>query len=531
MRRLAWITTLPSVLHHPLVGARRHAFHASTTSIAGEATQQEQQSGTSAAPLLPDSSFIHPNGDNQAVVTEFVQSVVDLLLSEMSNAGDRSPFPNLSQLPTHEIPNQGMDERELLSQLQGIIQQSMNAAHPGYIGHMDSIPSTPAILGDLVAGALNNNMLSVEMSPVFSRLEPLILKEIATMFGLPEDTSGGALISGGSLGNIQAIAVARNHFFPDIIEHGLAGLEKPPVFFTSVAAHSSFQKAAMVLGLGSNAAIGVATDEAGKLDCDALKKAIAQAHESGQAPFAIVATAGSTVIGSIDPMEAMAVIAKDHNLWFHVDASYGGALVFGAPKYKALLDGIDQADSITFNPQKWLYVAKTCAMTLFRDASIWKSRFRIGAPYMGEANDNAINIGEVSLQGTRHADVLKLWMTLQHLGKAGCAEIMNHNFDMTDAFLAHVKHRPVLRIATPTEPEMNIVCFRSEPEHLPEDDWDEWNTKLQDYLLVHANCFLALPVYNGGRWLKVVLLNPFTSEREFELLFEKLDEFHNASAE
>jgi glutamate/tyrosine decarboxylase-like PLP-dependent enzyme len=173
----------------------------------------------------------------------------------------------------------------------------------------------------------------------------------------------------------------------------------------------------------------------------------------------------------------------------------------------------------------WLYVAKTCAMTLFRDAALWKDKFRIGAPYMGEANDDAINIGEVSLQGTRHADVLKLWMTLQHLGRAGCEDIIEKNFATTEFFLAQIGRRPFLHLAT-AEPELNIICFRSEPEHLPDEQWDDWNSKLQEHLLEKANCSVSLPLYNGQRWLKVVLLNPFTTEEHVEVLFEEMDKFH-----
>ena len=472
---------------------------------------------------LPNAAFIHPQGQNQAAVAQLVQQVMDLLLGEMGTAGERSPLPPLTQLPNHTIPTAGIAEAELLNQLKGIIQQSMNAAHPGYIGHMDSIPSTASMLGDLVAGALNNNMLSVEMSPVLSRLEPLLLKEIAAMFGLPE-TAGGVLVSGGSLGNLQAIAVARNSHFP-IREKGLAGLDKPPVFFTSAAAHTSFKKAAMVLGLGSDAAIGITTDEKGKLDCEALERAIAQAIQAGKVPFAIVATAGTTVTGNIDPIEAMAAIARKHNLWFHVDASYGGALAF-SPQYQHLLAGIEQADSITFNPQKWLYVTKTCAMTLFRDAAGWQSNFRIGAPYMGE-DDDAINLGEVSLQGTRNGDVLKLWMTLQHLGKGGCGAIIEQNFAMTQVLLQGIRQRSYLRLAT--EPEMNILCFRGEPHRLPESQWNHWNQQLQKHLLSEANIFLSCPLHRGQRWLKAVLLNPFTQAQDIERLLEAIAQFHQAT--
>lgn len=473
---------------------------------------------------LPANAFIHPNGQNQAAVAQLFEQVMDLLLCEMGQAGRRSPLPPLTHLPDHYIPNQGIPETELLTQLKAIIQQSMNAAHPGYIGHMDSIPSSASILGDLVAGALNNNMLSVEMSPVLSRLEPLLLKEIAGIFGLPE-TAGGVLVSGGSLGNLQAIALARNSHFP-ILEQGLAGLEKPPVFFVSAAAHTSFKKAAMVLGLGSTAAVAVATDRRGKLDCEALEAAIAQAHRNGQAPFAVVATAGTTITGNIDPLEPIAAICRRHRLWFHVDASYGGALAF-SPDHQPLLRGIDQAESITFNPQKWLYVTKTCAMTLFRDAKAWQDSFRIGAPYMGEADD-AINLGEVSLQGTRHGDVLKLWMTLQHLGRQGCSSIIERNLALTQVFLQKIRDRPYLKLAT--EPEMNIICFRAEPGQGAATDrdgvnWDDWNGQLQNHLLETAKVFVSLPLYQGQRWLKVVLLNPFTTLEQLEQLFQALDQF------
>ena len=143
---------------------------------------------------------------SQLSIDAFMRAATDVLLA-------RSLDANARQQLTPVAAEHGINEEELLNQLKDIIQQSMNAAHPGYIGHMDSIPSTASMLGDLVVGALNNNMLSVEMSPVLSRLEPLLVKEIAALFGLPK-TASGILVSGGSLGNLQAIAVARNSHFP-----------------------------------------------------------------------------------------------------------------------------------------------------------------------------------------------------------------------------------------------------------------------------------------------------------------------------
>lgn len=468
---------------------------------------------------LPDSAFIHPAGENRDAVEQLLNQTVALLLDELGGATERSPLPPLTQLPSPNIPAIAAPEAELLQQVRAIIQQSMNAAHPGYMGHMDSIPSTMSMVGDLVAAALNNNMLSVEMSPVFSRLEPLLLRQIAQRFGLGAQADG-ILVGGGSLGNLQAIAVARNTHFP-VLEKGLVGLDKPPVLFASEVAHTSLQKASMILGLGSQGVVGIATDEQARLDPGRLRRAIALAHTTGQAPFCVVATAGTTVTGSVDPLGAIADIAEEFDLWFHVDASYGGALVF-SPQHRHLLDGIDRANSVTFNPQKWLYVTKTCAMVLFRDADAWRQNFRIAAPYMGE-HGPWYNLGESSIQGTRHADILKLWLTLQHLGEAGMAALIAHNFAITEQFVAAVRDRPQLRLAT--QPELNLVCFRSEPEAIAPDHWDDWNQQLQHHLLEKGHTFLSLPFYQGQRWLKAVLLNPFTTPRHIQQLFEQLDDF------
>lgn len=277
------------------------------------------------------------------------------------------------------IPDQSRDAAELLEEVRAIVTHSMNAAHPGYIGHMDSIPTTMSIVGDLLVAALNNNMLSVEMSPVFSRLEPLVMQQLAMRFGLGS-SAGGVMVSGGSLANLQALSVARNVAF-DAVKTGVVCLAKQPVFLVSEVAHTSMQKAAMMMGLGADAALAIRTNANSQMDIDDLTDKLTHAQQADQAPVAIVATAGTTVTGNIDPLKDAAEVAQSHGLWFHVDAAYGGALVF-SPEHRHRLAGIERADSITFNPQKWLYVTKTCATVLFKDVSVLKEHFRILAPYI-----------------------------------------------------------------------------------------------------------------------------------------------------
>ena len=275
---------------------------------------------------LPISAFVDPRGGNKAAVEQLAQQILGLVLAHLQNACDRSPLPQITQLPDSVgIPDAPVSESKLLAQLQTVLASSMNAAHPAFIGHMDSVPTTLSFLGEMVTAAVNNNMLSLEMSPLFSRLEFRLLKEFAALFGLGAQ-AGGVMLSGGSLANLQALAVARNVKF-DALKQGITALTHPPVLFASEVAHTSIQKAAMLLGLGASSVIPVKTNANSQMEIGELRHAIENAKQDGKVPFCIAATAGTTTTGNIDPLSDISQIAREHELWFHVDAAYGGALI------------------------------------------------------------------------------------------------------------------------------------------------------------------------------------------------------------
>ncbi|MCE2509933.1 MAG: aspartate aminotransferase family protein [Alphaproteobacteria bacterium] len=469
---------------------------------------------------LPSSAFIDPRGENRDEIDALAREVLELVLSHATDALSRPPVPGKVDLPAAAaIPETSLPKEELIAALRTIVAGSMNAAHPGYAGHMDPMPTTMSVLADFVASTLNNNMLSVEMSPIFSRMEPLLLKEIAGLFGLGP-RAGGVLLSGGSLANLQALAIARNLAF-DAHGKGVAGLDRQPVIFASEAAHTSIQKAAMLLGLGTSSVVPIAVTADAKMDLGDLEQAIQQAKAEGKAPFCVVATAGTTVTGSIDPLAGAHRIAKAHGLWFHVDAVFAGALVLSdAQRHR--LQGIELADSLAFNPQKWLYISKTCAMVLFRDARHMERTFRIQAPYMQDPDD-ILNLGEISVQGTRYPDVLKLWLSLQHIGRQGYAQLIDGAYRLTEAFVEEVKARPYLELAT--QPELNVICFRGTPAWVAPDSWDRWNETLQALLLKEGSTFLSIPRFRGRRWLRAVLLNPYLEEATIAELFRRVDAF------
>lgn len=467
--------------------------------------------------VLPSSAFIDPSGCNRQEIERLTQEVISLLLPFLTEATKRSPLPTISVIQDAVIPKAPIAETALLEKLRHIIADSMNCATPGFIGHMNSMPTTISILGDLVASALGNNMLFYELSPVFTTLELSLMKQFARLFGLGHD-AGGVLLGSGTMANLQVLTVARNFKFGSM-EKGIVASAKSPVILASEAAHASVSKAAMILGLGTAGVIPVATDENSRMMPDALQDEIKKAKAKGLDPFCVVATAGTTVTGNIDPLVETGKIAREHGLWFHADAAYGGALIF-SEKYRGRLAGIEHADSITFNPQKWLYVSQGCSMALFRNMREMESAFRIPSPYTSD-DGAGCNLGEITVHGSRRVEVLKLWLSLQHIGASGYAQLVDEGCCLSEFFLSKVEERPFLQIVG--KPDMNILCFRGTPESLPPARWDELNSSLQTHLLREKDVFLSLPPYRGVRWLRAVLLNPYADENLVERIFDWID--------
>lgn len=471
---------------------------------------------------LPSAAFVTPASPEREGIEAWAERALDHALDHLTRANSRSPLPDPNEPSALEekqaVPDRPISEDALLDEAEMLLRDAMNPAHPGFMGHMDPMPAMASVLGDLLAASANNNMLSQEMSPTFTRLEQQLTAALARRFGLG-DASGGVMTSGGSLANLHALAVARNVAFEDALRQGVG--RPTPVLFASEAAHTSIQKAAMLLGLGTDAVVQVPTDKQRRMDPQALRRRIREARAAGQEPFCVVPTAGTTTTGTIDPLDSTADVADEHDLWLHVDAAYGGALIF-SDTHRSRLNGIERADSITFNPQKWAYVAKTSAMALFRDDAAMREAFHVEAPYMRD-EDDVQNLGEISVQGTRHTDVLKLWMTLRHLGQTGLEQLIDESYRLTEHFVARIEERPDLQLAT--APEMNLVCFRGQPEGLDAEACDRWNADLQQFLLREAEVFLSLPRLDGRRWLRAVLLNPFTELEHIDSLFDHVDRF------
>ena len=467
----------------------------------------------------PDQLFINPDGNNKEEALQIMTSVTKILVDFLSNAGNQPLLPDNSKFSdlNYDLPIHGINHSEMEKELIKITRLSMNPANPCYIGHMDSLPNIYSIIASLYSAALNNNMFSLEMSPYFTRLEYALTRQFAALFGMPS-TALGVFASGGTLSNIQAIITARNYFLKNN-SGSISEANGRLVLFASEHAHISIKKAAMISGIGVQNLILVKADSDGKMDVQDLANKFKAAKEDGKIPFAVVGTLGTTITGSIDPAEEISAFCQKENCWFHADAVYGGAIIL-SKKQKHRLKGIESANSISFNPQKWMHISKTCSMLLFRDAEILKKYFSMKAHYVKE-QDEFVNLSELSIQGTKPAEVLKLWLSILAFGLKGYEEIINNAYKVTEEFRQRLSKYPAVEFAAPCE--MNIPTFRLKASK--EKDCDDLNRQFNEYALMKHNLFFSLPVYNGKLWQRTILLNPFIGEPVYNKVASTIESF------
>ncbi len=481
--------------------------------------------------------FIEPDGSNREEIRRLGYRFIDILVDTASNAARRLPVPEEFTTPDllsrpYLPPEQGRDPETLLRDLkEKVLDRALNPAHPGYVGHMDSLASAVGIFSDAIVSACNNNMLSYEMSLVFTRMETALMDWAARSFGW-EANARGFLVSGGTLANIQALWTARNARGGEgLSEQGIAARADRLVAVASADAHYSFAKAANLLGLGREGLILVAAGPSGRVDPGAIEETILRARRDGMRPFCVVGVAGTTVTGAIEPLAEIGAIARRHGLWYHVDAAYGGSLVL-SPASRERLRGCETADSITWNPQKWLYVPKTCASILFRDGRLLDDAVRERFVYGREnGQEERPNFGEYTIQGTRRVDVLKLWLTLEHFGTRYLGGLIERQIETARWLAARIKETPGLELVV--EPDLNIVCFRVLPAGAAGqdgvgggdggsvgDEIDILQARVHREVARRGHGWLSMPAYRGRRVLRAVILHPRCDEAVLGRLLE-----------
>lgn len=300
-------------------------------------------------------------------------------------------------------------------------------AHPMYYGLFNPASSTMGVAGDFLAAVFNPQLAAWSHSPIAAEIENHLITMFGSLFGYDAAETEGTFTSGGAEANHTALLAAVTAHFPDYPENGVRSLSRQPVFYVSTQSHHSFLKAARFCGLGSVSVRHVAVDSNLRISAEALQEMISEDIRIGLAPFMVVASAGSTNAGVIDPLKQIADVAAANGLWFHVDAAWGGAAAF-VPELKAYFEGMERSDSITFDAHKWMSVPMGAGIYLNRHRGILNKTCAIETAYMPK-DAAGLDIRDPymhSMQWSRRATGLKVFMSLAAAGRPGYESVIRH---------------------------------------------------------------------------------------------------------
>jgi glutamate/tyrosine decarboxylase-like PLP-dependent enzyme len=426
-----------------------------------------------------------------------------------------------------EVPEEPMPLDELFGHLREVVlERSMYPGHPRFYAYITGAGTVPGAAADLLAAGLNANVGGWRLSPAASEIEYHLTRWLARQFGLPEG-SGGIIVSGGAMAGFIGLKLARDRKAGwDVRKEGVLGRPQL-VLYGSEEVHSVNDRAADMLGLGRDAVRKVPTDEDYRMRVGALREAVEEDLAAGRRPIAVVGSAGTVATGAIDPLEEIAEVCADHGLWFHVDGAYGGPGVL-APELKPLYAGIERADSVAFDPHKWLYTPHSGGCILVRDFEDLPRSFSIReqASYTyedKEATGTGVDGVDIGPQFSRGFWALKVWVSLLAHGRAAYARRIAHDVELAKYLHSKAEERPEFEVMAPTT--LSIACFRYVPPDLPdgpgrEEYLDRLNERLMTELQMSGRVFPSNAVLRGRFALRACIVNFRTEAEDMDALLD-----------
>ncbi|MGW2395030.1 pyridoxal phosphate-dependent decarboxylase family protein [Kitasatospora sp. NPDC001664] len=407
---------------------------------------------------------------------------------------------------------QEQDDDALLRFTELLAYGSADPGHPACAAHLHCPPLPVAVAADLAVSALNPSLDSWDQAPAATTMEAELIAELAAMVGFDPATAAGVLTTGGTESNLMGLFLARDHALGGEVSADGVPAGRRPVVFASEAAHFSVQRAAALLGLGERAVLPVAVDRTLRMDPAALAERLKETVRQGRTPVAVVATAGVTDTGALDPLPEAAELAAEYGVWLHVDAAYGGGVLL-SERLAPLLAGIERADSVSLDWHKFGWQPTAAGVFLARRAESFGPLER-RAVYLNPADDDEAGYPSLlgrSLRTTRRADAFKLLVTLRTFGRAGLGARVEACRELALATADSVRGMPGLELYC--EPVLSTVVFRYRPESgAGPEELDRLNAELRRELLRTGRAVVGrteLPGEGPGRIrLKLTLLNP-----------------------
>jgi glutamate/tyrosine decarboxylase-like PLP-dependent enzyme len=402
--------------------------------------------------------------------------VLDAVVEHLATLREQPAQKSLSRAEAKALiagpaPEQGTSFDEVLEFLQTrVFPNHAREPHPHFMGYIPSSPTFPAVLGDWLASGFNffAGVWSVASGP--NEIELVVLDWFRQWLGMPEGTSG-LITSGGSTATLTALVAARHAADP-------TGATLPHMtIYSSDQAHSSVERAAWIVGVPRANVRSIATDDDFRMRVGALRDAIAADRAAGMTPFAIVASAGTTNTGAVDPLSEIADVCARESLWLHIDAAYAGFAALTESGAKALR-GIERADSVTLDPHKWLFVPFECGCLLARDPRRLEEAFSVHPEYLTDvrAREHEVNFADLGPQLTRAAHALKIWTSVTYFGVAEVREAITRGIQRAEHAARRLSTMADFEILSP--PQFGVICFRARPAGATEQELDALNDRI-----------------------------------------------------
>jgi glutamate/tyrosine decarboxylase-like PLP-dependent enzyme len=400
---------------------------------------------------------------------------------------------------------------ELLPWTIGQIERGVvHMTHPRYFGLFNPAPTFPALCGDRITGALNPQLATWATAPAAVEIESHVIRAVARRAGLPAD-SAGHFTSGGSEANYTALICALTRANPRFAADGARAFDGAPVFYISLESHLAWLKIAHQAGIGRTGARLVPTDGSGRMDATALANAVAADRAQGCVPVMIVATAGTTNAGMIDPLGPCAEIARNAGLWYHVDAAWGGAII-ASDTLRGALAGIEQGDSVTIDAHKWFATTMGCGMFITRHPAVLSSAFQVSTGFMPS---NVANLDPyvTTAQWSRRFLGLRLFLALAAAGWEGYGA----HVERAVALIALLREKLAARgWAIANDSQLAVLCVEPPPgrgEIRP----------IASRVLASGRAWVAVAKFEGRDTIRVCLTHGETTSDDVLELVEALD--------
>lgn len=465
-------------------------------------------------------SFLRLGADRQQVLDETFD-LVKAMWTGMDHAREGEPRITCEtrSLLAETLPEHGIEPTSALDQAATVLDQSLAQSRPRFLAYIGSSGLEIGAIADFLAASYDINVAIDARASSF--LEVQTGKWMAEFIGYP---GRGLFTSGGTVSNITALAAARQRALPDSRE---LGNTVPMSVYASSEAHYSNKRAVELLGLGTRSVRAIPIDDHHRMNVDALEAQIKADVADGVKPMCIIASAGTTLTGAIDPLRDIASVAKKYDVWMHIDGAYGGPAA-GTDLVREQFDGLDLADSITIDAHKWMFVPKACSILLVRDYPALAATFGHHEAYMPHDTDEP-NPVDVTLEYSRPLRALKLWLGFKAHGAAEFRQAIEHDILLARETYARASADPQIRVL-PAPPQLSIVPMQHVPAGMTDrQEISAHNAALCAAIIEDGRVYLSPAQIDGETWLRPCFTNFRTDMNDVDALFRVIDELGSQS--